>query len=68
MTYHPILRWHCMRCMRSGEVTHALDESVDQRWGRVIEAHKQAAPWCAEEAGDASLVVDAPVGAYPDVS
>jgi hypothetical protein len=68
MTYHPILRWRCLRCGVSGEITHSLEEAVDIRWERVLTAHALASPFCAEEAGDAGIAVQAPQGAYPEAS
>lgn len=68
MTYHPILKWKCSFCKRSGETTHNLGSDCDERYTAVLEAHAISSPECAEKNGDRGIALDAYQGRLPEAS
>ncbi len=50
LTYHPILKWWCTKCRKSGELLEDLN-SVIKRWDDILKAHHAASPLCEGHGG-----------------
>lgn len=63
-----LVRWRCTHCSQHGEVVNALSDPVNRCWDRIVVAHSEASPACADEWREGGLAVAQENGRLAEVA